>query len=72
MKTPRRHQPSSIDKLPPEVRALIGELREKRGCTIDEIMDKLRELEVDVSRSAVGRHVRKLADIGAEMRRSRE
>lgn len=61
---------SSIKRLPPEVRELIAELREK-GRTIDEVLDKLRELDVDVSRSALGRHVKQLDAIGAEIRRSR-
>lgn len=66
-----RRQPSSIDKLPPEVRELIGRLRQD-GRTIDEIMNKLTELDVDVSRSALGRHVKGLAEVGEAMRRSRE
>lgn len=61
---------SSIRRLPGEVRELIADLRE-RGRTIDEVMEKLRELEVDVSRSALGRHVKQLDAIGAEIRRSR-
>ncbi len=69
-KSPRR-VPSSIDKLPTEVRELIGRLREG-GRTIDEIMGKLAELDVDVSRSALGRHVKGLAEVGEQLRRSRE
>lgn len=61
---------SSIRRLPAEVRELIADLRE-RGRTIDEVMDKLHELEVGVSRSALGRHVKQLDAIGAEIRRSR-
>lgn len=61
---------SSIRRLPPEVREVISDLRE-RGRTIDEILDKLRELDVSVSRSALGRHVKQLDAIGAELRRSR-
>lgn len=61
---------SSIRRLPSEVRELIADLRE-RGRTIDEVLDKLRELEVEVSRSALGRHVKQLDAIGAEIRRSR-
>ena len=41
------------------------------GRTIDEIMAKLAELDVDVSRSAVGRHVKGLAAIAERMRHSR-
>src|SRR5690606_36749791 len=63
-------RPSSIDRLPPEIREEIGRLR-ARGRTIDEILAKLRELDVDVSRSALGRHVKQLDQIGEELRRSR-
>lgn len=69
-KTPRR-VPSSIDKLPVEVRELIGRLREQ-GATIDDILAKLGELDVEVSRSALGRHVKGLAEVGEQLRRSRE
>lgn len=67
----QRRRPSTIDRQPEEIRVLIGQLRQN-GCTIDMIMTKLSELDVDVSRSAVGRHVRKLADVGERMRRSRD
>jgi len=63
-------RPSTIQRLPAELRDLIGELRE-RGRTIDEILSKLRELDVDVSRSALGRHVKQIDAIGSEIRRSR-
>lgn len=66
-----RTTPSSIDRLPPELRELIGRLRDE-GRTIDEILSKLHELDAEVSRSALGRHVKGLAEIGAQMRRSRE
>lgn len=64
------HRPSSIDRLPAEIRERIGSLR-REGATIDEIMAKLEELRVDVSRSALGRHVKSLAQIAARMRESR-
>lgn len=64
-------RPSTIQRLPAEVREMIGSLREN-GRTIDEILAKLRELEVDVSRSALGRHVQQIDAIGKEIRRSRE
>lgn len=67
----KRRQPSTIDRLPVELRELIGRLRED-GRTIDEILEKLHELDADVSRSALGRHIKGLAEIGAQMRRSRE
>lgn len=66
---PRR--PSTIDKLPTELKELIGRLREQ-GVTIDDILAKLNELGADVSRSALGRHVKGLAEVGEQLRRSRE
>ncbi|QQQ17761.1 DUF3486 family protein [Brevundimonas vitis] len=66
-----RRSPSSIDKLPPEVRELIGKLRAE-GVTIDAILAKLHELGADVSRSALGRHIKGLAEVGEQLRRSRE
>ncbi|PTS73811.1 hypothetical protein DBR17_17830 [Sphingomonas sp. HMWF008] len=66
----KRSTPSTIDKLPEQVRELIGTLR-RDGRTIDEIMAKLGELSVDVSRSALGRHVKTLADVADRMRNSR-
>lgn len=72
-KRPRaRHQPSTIDRLDPEIQTLIGELRTNHGWTIDEIRAKLIELGANVSRSALGRHVRSLADVGEQLRHSRE
>ncbi len=65
-----RHQPSSIDKLPSEIRDLIGRLRRDQGRSIDEILDHLRQLDIEVSRSALGRHVKSLAEIGESLRRS--
>lgn len=61
---------SSIDRLPDEVKELIGALR-RRGRTIDEILDKLRELDVEVSRSALGRHVQGLDEIASAIQWSR-
>jgi hypothetical protein len=65
---PTRHRPSSIDKLDIEVRELIGKLRMDHGWTIDEIRQRLLDMGQSVSRSALGRHVRTLEDISAEMR----
>lgn len=64
-----RNKPSSIDRLPEEVQAAIAGLR-RQGRTIDEILDHLRSLDVEVSRSALGRHVKSLAEIGEQLRRS--
>ena len=68
---PKRDKPSSIDRLQPSLQELIGRLR-REGRTIDEIRAKLMELDVDVSRSALGRHVKSLADVQRRMRGSRE
>lgn len=66
---PLKHTPSSIDRLDPEIRALINELRIDKGWTIDEIRDQLIKMgQGHISRSALGRHVRTLADISSEMR----
>ena len=50
---------SSIDRLPSEIREKIGQLRQA-GKTIDEILEKLKELDIDVSRSALGRHCKSI------------
>jgi hypothetical protein len=69
-------RPSSIDELPEEIRAEIGRLR-TQGATIDRIVEHLRglvgsALDEAPSRSAIGRHVKKMAFIGEKLRRSRE
>lgn len=64
-----RQTPSSIDRLPDEVRDLIADLR-RQGRTIDEILEALRPLDVEVSRSALGRHVKSLSQIGEQLRRA--
>jgi hypothetical protein len=73
MPPPRRRRPSTIDRLDPEVKDLIGKLRIEHGWSIDEILQKLRQLgQGEVSRSALGRHVKSLEEIGAQLRHSRE
>jgi hypothetical protein len=64
-----RNKPSSIDRLPEPVQEAIAGLR-RQGRTIDEILEHLQALDVEVSRSALGRHVKSLAVIGDQMRRS--
>lgn len=63
-------RPSKIDRLPAEIRDAIGRLRD-HGKTIDEILDHLRALEVEVSRSALGRHIQDMDRVGERLRRSR-
>ena len=61
---------SSIDRLPSEIREKIGQLRQA-GKTIDEILEKLKELDIDVSRSALGRHCKQLEEVSKSIRQSR-
>jgi hypothetical protein len=68
----RRHRPSSVDRLDPEIKRLISDLRIEHGWTIDEIHQKLIELKQPVSRSALARHTKSIEEIGAELRHSRE
>lgn len=73
MAPPRRRRPSTIDRLDPEIKDLIGKLRIDFGWTIDEILKKLRELgQGDVSRSALGRHILSIEETGAQLRMARE
>lgn len=73
MRAPTRRRPSSVDRLDPEIKDLIGKLRIDFGWSIDEILAKLRELgQGDISRSALGRHVKSIEEVGAELRQSRE
>jgi hypothetical protein len=50
-------QKSSIDKLDPRIREEVDRLIRDGRATIDQIVDALRGLGADVSRSAVGRYV---------------
>ena len=63
-------RPSKIDRMPPEIRDAIGRLRD-HGRTLDEILDHLRSMEIEVSRSALGRHVQSREKVGERLRRSR-
>lgn len=62
---------STVDLLPLELRQLIAELRQQH-VTIDAIVAKLRELGAEISRSALGRHVKQLEAVGEKIRRSRD
>lgn len=61
---------STIRRLPPEIRELIGQLLDQ-GRTLDEVLAKLRELGAEVSRSALGRYSKSLDQVGERLRRSR-
>lgn len=52
---------SSIEQLPAELADLCHRLI-REGRTIEDITDKLNELDADVSRSAVGRYVKSARD----------
>lgn len=66
-----RHTPSSVDKLDAEVRELIAQLRIDKGWTIDEIRARLVEVGAGhISRSALGRHVRELEDVSADLKQT--
>lgn len=61
---------SSIDRLPKQIKEVLAELMEGR-FTIDEIVAHLNLLGADVSRSAVGRHVKKAEAVAATIIKSR-
>lgn len=63
-------RPSSIDRLPEEVRAQIGRLR-GQGRTMEEILAHLRTLDVEISRSALSRHLKGFEAIRERMELSR-
>ncbi|WP_439532051.1 phage protein Gp27 family protein [Polymorphobacter sp.] len=67
-----RHQPSTIDRLEPEVKRMIADLRIEHGWTIKEIHERLLEMGQSVSRSALARHTKTVDEIGADLRHSRE
>lgn len=58
---------SSIEKLEPEIRCEV-DAAIKRGATIDSILEMLRGLGADVSRSAVGRYSRNYAELARRQR----
>lgn len=64
-------RPSTISQLPEKVRAKITVLRDQ-GRTIDDIMVHLEKLDVEVSRSALGRHLKKQQLVAERIRRSRQ
>lgn len=62
---------SAADKWPSDIRELVGRLR-GQGATIDAIRAKLQELDIDVPRSTLGREIKELDGVIADIRRARE
>lgn len=60
---------SKISRMPPEIKNRIGELWDA-GATLDQILAALGR--VDVSRSALGRHIQQRERMVERLRRSRE
>lgn len=63
-------RPSKVDRLPAELRDMIGRLREQ-GCTIAEIFGKLRELDADVGRSGLAEYLKRFDVVRARLHNSR-
>lgn len=61
---------NKIKRLPKKIRDLISRLRED-GATIDEILAKLRELDVKVARSTLGEHLKRIDQIGELIHKTR-
>lgn len=67
----KKNSPSTISRLPEQVREKIAVLRDQ-GRTLDEIMAALNAIDVEVSRSALGRYTKKMDKVAEDLRRSRE
>jgi hypothetical protein len=64
-------RPSKIDKLPDAIKSQINRLRQE-GAEIDDITAWLAEATPEkISRSAVGRHVKKLSEVTARINEAR-
>lgn len=67
-------RPSKIDRLGPDIRDLVGRLRDQ-GRTLDEILAKLHELDLDPdalpSRAALHAHLQKAEAVADRLRLSR-
>lgn len=61
---------SKVDRLPPELRDMIGRLREG-GHTVDQILAKLRELDADVGRTGLAEHIAKFDKMRERLHHSR-
>jgi hypothetical protein len=62
---------STVKRLPPQIRDRIGQLLDQ-GRTLDEIMQHLAQLDVQISRSALGRYKQHLDKVSERIRRSRD
>ncbi len=62
---------STIKALPQQIRA-AADAALKDGATIDQVVDVLRQLGADVSRSAVGRYKQEVDRVGERIKRARE
>ena len=63
-------RPSTISRLPENIREKIVLLRDQ-GRTLDEIMAALDALDVNISRSSLGRYVKKHEVVAENLRKSR-
>jgi predicted transcriptional regulator len=66
------HRPSTVDRLDPDIKRMIADLRLEHGWSIDQIKGKLDELAQPVSRTALARHTKSLDEISRDLRRTRE
>jgi len=63
---------SSLEDLPQELLDEVNSLVGERGWTIDQVVEYLREAGYPRSRSAVGRHSKRVRELGERLRQSRE
>jgi hypothetical protein len=66
-----RNRPSTISRLPPQIKEKIASLRDQ-GRTLDEIMNALNAMDVEISRSALGRYTKRMDRVATDLRKSRE
>ena len=62
-------RPSQIDRLPDEIKELIGKLR-RQGRHIKEIRAALKELDIDIPKSSLARHTKELDELGEILKTS--
>lgn len=66
------HRPSTVDRLDPQIKRMIADLRLEHGWGIDQIKQKLDALAQPVSRTALARHTKSLDEISRDLRQTRE